>query len=65
RADRRALVGRAPEPGAWRRLPLPVLVLGVPAVVALGWALPVLGVTLAGFLVVDAVVGAVRRRRTA
>ncbi|MFT9788871.1 PepSY domain-containing protein [Streptomyces rhizosphaericola] len=65
RADRRALVGRAPEPGAWRRLPLPVLVLGIPAVVALGWALPVLGVTLAGFLVVDAVVGAVRRRRTA
>ncbi|AXI70529.1 PepSY-associated TM helix domain-containing protein [Streptomyces cavourensis] len=65
RADRRALVGKAPEPGAWRRLPLPVLVLGIPAVVALGWALPVLGVTLAGFLVVDAVVGAVRRRRTA
>lgn len=38
---------------------------GIPAVAALGWALPVPGVTLAGFLVVDAVVGAVRRRRTA
>ncbi|MFE7485703.1 PepSY-associated TM helix domain-containing protein [Streptomyces sp. NPDC057552] len=65
RADRTAPVGRAPERGAWRRLPLPVLVLGIPAVAALGWALPVLGVTLAGFLVVDAVVGAVRRHRTA
>ncbi|MFE3717469.1 PepSY-associated TM helix domain-containing protein [Streptomyces cyaneofuscatus] len=63
RDDRRALVGRAPERGAWRRLPLPVLVLGIPAVIALGWALPVLGVTLAGFLVVDVVVGAVRRQR--
>ncbi|WP_345981636.1 PepSY domain-containing protein [Streptomyces sp. DSS69] len=65
RDDRQALVGRAPERGAWRRLPLPVLVLGIPAVIALGWALPVLGVTLAGFLVVDAVMGAARRRRTA
>lgn len=65
RDDRRALAGRAPERGAWRRLPLPVLVLGIPAVIALGWALPLLGVTLAGFLVVDVVVGAVRRRRTA
>ncbi|WP_411083593.1 PepSY-associated TM helix domain-containing protein [Streptomyces sp. cmx-18-6] len=65
RGDRAARVGRAPERGAWRRLPLPVLIVGVPAVVALGWALPVLGVTLAGFLVVDVVVGAVQRRRTA
>ncbi|WP_415960151.1 PepSY-associated TM helix domain-containing protein [Streptomyces sp. 021-4] len=63
RADRRALAGRAPERGAWRRLPLPVLILGIPAVIALGWALPLLGVTLAGFLVVDVVVGAVRRQR--
>ncbi|PSK73737.1 peptidase [Streptomyces sp. CS149] len=65
RGDRPAPVGRAPERGAWRRIPLPALVLGIPAVAALGWALPVLGVTLAGFLVVDAVVGAVRRGRTA
>ncbi|MEV1046604.1 PepSY-associated TM helix domain-containing protein [Streptomyces sp. NPDC049916] len=65
RGERRALAGRAPERGGWRRLPLPVLVLGVPAVAALGWALPVLGVTLAGFLVLDAVTGAVLRRRTA
>ncbi|MFJ6810154.1 PepSY-associated TM helix domain-containing protein [Streptomyces anulatus] len=65
RGDLSAPVGRAPKRGAWRRIPLPALVLGVPAVVALGWALPVLGVTLAGFLVVDVLAGAVRRRRTA
>ncbi|WNF25941.1 PepSY-associated TM helix domain-containing protein [Streptomyces sp. C11-1] len=65
RADRPALAGKAPERGAWRRLPLPVLILGIPAVAALGWALPVLGVTLAGFLVVDVVAGALRRRRSA
>lgn len=65
RGDLSALAGKAPERGAWRRTTLPALVLGVPAVVALGWAQPVLGVTLAGFLVVDVLVGAVRRRRTA
>ncbi|WP_415949169.1 PepSY-associated TM helix domain-containing protein [Streptomyces sp. KLOTTS4A1] len=65
RDDRRAVLGKAPARGAWRRLPLPVLVLGVPAVVALGWALPLLGVTLLGFLVVDVVVGFVGRARTA
>jgi uncharacterized iron-regulated membrane protein len=59
-----APVGRAPARGTWRRLPLPVLILGIPAVAAVGWALPVLGVTLAGFLAVDAAAGLVRRART-
>lgn len=62
REDREAVLGKAPARGVWRRLPLPVLILGVPAVAALGWALPVLGVTLLGFLVVDVTVGLVRRR---
>ncbi|MFE0186623.1 PepSY-associated TM helix domain-containing protein [Streptomyces sp. NPDC058989] len=65
RDDRRAVLGKAPARGAWRGLPLPVLVLGAPAVVALGWAMPVLGVTLAGFLVLDVVAGLVRRSRAA
>lgn len=65
RSDRTAPFGKAPARGAWRRLPLPVLIVGVPAVVALGWALPLLGVTLLGFVVVDVAVGLVRRRRTA
>lgn len=63
RGDGTALVGRAPARGVWRRLPLPVLIVGVPAVAALGWALPVLGVTLAAFLVVDVTVGLIRRTR--
>lgn len=65
RADRRAPFGQAPTRGAWRRLPLPVLIAGVPAVIALGWALPLLGVTLLGFLLADVVVGLIRRRRAA
>ncbi|MGW1373176.1 PepSY-associated TM helix domain-containing protein [Streptomyces sp. NPDC002446] len=65
RDDRKAVLGKAPARGVWRGLPLPVLILGIPAVVALGWALPVLGVTLAGFLVLDAVAGLVRRSRAA
>ncbi|MEJ8655787.1 MULTISPECIES: PepSY domain-containing protein [Streptomyces] len=65
RDDRTAVVGKAPARGTWRRLPLPVLVLGIPAVAALGWALPVFGVTLAAFFVVDVVAGLVRRGRAA
>ncbi|RSS78945.1 PepSY domain-containing protein [Streptomyces sp. WAC06614] len=65
REDRKATMGKAPSRGTWRSLPLPVLVVGVPLVAALGWALPVLGVTLLAFLVVDIVVGLVRRGQAA
>ncbi|MFJ3222259.1 PepSY-associated TM helix domain-containing protein [Streptomyces sp. NPDC086783] len=61
REDRTALFGKVPARGIWRTLPLPVLILGVPAVVALGWALPVLGITLLAFLVLDVVTGLVRK----
>ncbi|MER5871514.1 PepSY domain-containing protein [Streptomyces sp. NPDC002044] len=67
RGDRRAAMGRAPARGAWRALPLPALAVGLPAVTALGWALPVLGVTLLAFLLLDGAVGlvrGVRARRT-
>ncbi|MGW5122298.1 PepSY-associated TM helix domain-containing protein [Streptomyces noursei] len=63
RGDRRAPLGKAPARGVWRRLPLPVLFVGVPAVAALGWALPVLGVTLVAFLLVDVALGLVGRGR--
>ncbi|WP_433549038.1 PepSY-associated TM helix domain-containing protein [Streptomyces sp. CA-294286] len=63
REDRAAPLGKAPARGTWRQLPLPVLILGIPAVLALGWALPLLGVTLAAFLAVDVAVGLVRRVR--
>ncbi|MEU8892577.1 PepSY domain-containing protein [Streptomyces sp. NPDC048442] len=65
REDRKAALGKPPVRGAWRRLPLPVLVVGVPLVAALGWALPVLGVTLLGFLLADVMAGLVVRRRKA
>ncbi|MFD3516371.1 PepSY-associated TM helix domain-containing protein [Streptomyces sp. NPDC058663] len=65
RTDRKAAVGKPPVRGTWRRLPLPFLLVGVPAVAAIGWALPVLGVTLLGFLLADVTAGLVRRRRTA
>ena len=63
RSDRRALVGTPPARGALRGLPLWALLLGVPVVVAVGWALPWFGVTLLGFLVVDIVLGRMARRR--
>ena len=63
RADRRRPVGDPPARGTWRHLPRGLLVGGVLVVVALCWALPVLGWSLLAFLVVDAVVGVVRRRR--
>jgi uncharacterized iron-regulated membrane protein len=62
RDDRHGLFGRPPARGAWRRVPRPLLLLGIPAVVALGWALPVFGVTLLAFLAVDLIVGL--RQRT-
>ncbi len=63
RVDRRALVGAPPARGGWRELPLWALLLGVPVTVALGWALPWFGVTLLGFLVIDAALGVLARRR--
>ncbi|MEU4087352.1 PepSY-associated TM helix domain-containing protein [Streptomyces aureus] len=64
RADRGALFGAPPARGAWRGIPYGALAAGVVVVVALGWALPLFGIPLAGFLAADLVVGAVRRRRT-
>ncbi|WP_347404630.1 PepSY domain-containing protein [Solwaraspora sp. WMMD1047] len=67
RADRRALVGTAPARGGWIGLPAWAIVVGVPVIVALGWALPMFGIPLAVFLVTDVIVGAVQdqRRRSA
>ncbi|MEQ7004707.1 PepSY domain-containing protein [Actinopolymorpha sp. B17G11] len=52
----------APPP-AWRQLPRTVLAGVVVTAAVLGWLLPVFGVSLVGFVVVDAVINAIRRRR--
>jgi uncharacterized iron-regulated membrane protein len=49
--------GRPPVRGAWRRVPGRVLAPVVVVVAVIGYYLPVLGVSLLGFLVVDLVVG--------
>jgi uncharacterized iron-regulated membrane protein len=65
RADRRLTLGRPPARGTWQGLPPTVLIPAVVVVAAVGWALPMLGVSLLGFLVVDAVAGRRRGRRSA
>ncbi|BBX71050.1 PepSY-associated TM helix domain-containing protein [Mycolicibacterium psychrotolerans] len=55
-------VGRPPVRGGIRQLPpVAVVAVGVTAV-ALGWFLPLLGWTLAGFVVIDVIMGRVKGR---
>ena len=56
-------VGRAPLRGALRNLH-PAATLGIViAAVAVGWFLPLFGLSLAAFVIVDLIVGAVKQRR--
>ncbi|MFF7700868.1 PepSY-associated TM helix domain-containing protein [Streptomyces lydicus] len=57
--------GRPVPRGAWRKVPLPVLLPLVCGVAAVGWAVPLLGVSLVGFLLVDVVLGVLAHRRRA
>lgn len=61
RVDRRALVGAAPARGGWRGLPTWTIMVGVPVLSLLGWAIPLFGIPLVAFLVIDAVVAGWRR----
>ncbi|MER7605148.1 PepSY domain-containing protein [Nocardioides sp. NPDC127503] len=54
--------GKPVPRGAWRRLPWPALVALVAVTGVVGWFVPMLGISLVAFLVVDAALGAVRRR---
>jgi uncharacterized iron-regulated membrane protein len=63
RADRRRPLGDPPARGTWRHLPPGLLITGILAVAALCWALPLLGWSLAIFLIIDAVTGLLHRRR--
>lgn len=64
RADRAAPLGTPPARGAWRQTHPLVAVAALLVAVAVGWALPLLGVTLAAFLAFDLLVGGVRRWRS-
>ena len=57
--------GRPAPRGGLRRLPWPALVSGIVGVAVVGWFVPMFAVTLIGFVLVDATVGAVRDRRRA
>jgi uncharacterized iron-regulated membrane protein len=63
RAGRRALAGAPPARGAWQQLPTWTIVAGVPVVFAVGWFVPLFGIPLVAFLLIDVIVGAVRGRR--
>ncbi|MBM7774323.1 putative iron-regulated membrane protein [Actinokineospora baliensis] len=62
RADRQRPMGAAPRRGAWRELPLWFLVPAPLVLIAVGWAIPLLGVSLLAFLILDGVIGLVRAR---
>ncbi|HEX6341112.1 PepSY domain-containing protein [Umezawaea sp.] len=65
RADRRAPLGTAPKRGTWQRLPLWFVVPAPLVLILVGWAIPLLGLSLVAFLVLDGVIGFVRSRRRA
>ena len=56
-------MGRPPRRGALAALPVPAAVAVVLAAVAVGWVIPLLGISLAAFVAVDALL-AVRQNRT-
>ncbi|MEV6395485.1 PepSY domain-containing protein [Streptomyces sp. NPDC051907] len=63
RSGRRALAGRPPARGAWRRLPWAALAVAVPLVLFIGWAFPLLGWSLLAFLILDGLLALRHRYR--
>ncbi|MER6316024.1 PepSY domain-containing protein [Streptomyces sp. NPDC001581] len=63
--DRKLSVGRAQPRGAWRKLPVTTLLPLVAVTAVVGWFIPLLGISLAVFLVVDVLLGFVAGRRRA
>ncbi|MGW8887384.1 PepSY-associated TM helix domain-containing protein [Streptomyces sp. NPDC055749] len=55
--ERGLSAGRPMPRGAWRKVPLPVLLPIVAATALVGWFVPMLGVSLLVFLVIDVVLG--------
>ncbi|MEV7444718.1 PepSY domain-containing protein [Streptomyces sp. NPDC091204] len=63
--DRKLSVGRAQPRGAWRKLPVTMLLPLVAVTAVVGWFIPLLGISLVAFLVVDVLLGFVAGRRRA
>ncbi|MFD8630791.1 PepSY-associated TM helix domain-containing protein [Streptomyces sp. NPDC059533] len=61
--DRGLSVGRAQPRGAWRKLPVTVLLPLVAVTAVVGWFVPLLGISLVAFLVIDVALGLVAARR--
>ncbi|MER5728641.1 PepSY domain-containing protein [Streptomyces sp. NPDC002138] len=61
--DRALSVGRAQPRGAWRKAPVTVLLPLAAVTAVVGWFVPLLGISLLGFLAVDMVLGALARRK--
>ncbi|MGV9313479.1 PepSY-associated TM helix domain-containing protein [Streptomyces sp. NPDC003691] len=59
----RSPVGRPVPRGAWRKVPPLALALLAALTVLVGWFIPLLGISLLAFLVVDAVLGLVAKAR--
>ncbi|AQT72195.1 PepSY-associated TM helix domain-containing protein [Streptomyces sp. fd1-xmd] len=63
--DRTLSAGRAQPRGAWRKLPVTVVLPSAAVTVLVGWFIPLLGISLAVFLAVDLLLGFAGRRRAA
>ncbi|MGW6845733.1 PepSY-associated TM helix domain-containing protein [Streptomyces sp. NPDC054958] len=61
--DRKLSVGRAQPRGAWRKLPVTVLLPVAAVTVLIGWFVPLLGISLVVFLAIDVLLGFVAGRR--
>ncbi|MGY5128294.1 PepSY domain-containing protein [Streptomyces nigrescens] len=63
--ERRLSFGRPIPRGTWRRIPLPTLLPLVAALALVGWLIPLFGIGLVSFLVLDVLMGVAARRRSA
>ncbi|MEV0409614.1 PepSY domain-containing protein [Streptomyces sp. NPDC050448] len=61
--DRTLSAGRAQPRGAWRKVPLTVLLPLAAGVAVVGWFVPLLGISLVAFLAVDVLLGVLATRR--
>ncbi|MFF1960229.1 PepSY-associated TM helix domain-containing protein [Streptomyces sp. NPDC058220] len=62
--ERKLSAGRAMPRGAWRKVPLTVLLPLLAVTAMAGWFVPLLGVSLLAFLVLDGALGLLARSRT-